>query len=102
MFNHGGKDKLGRLRVKNVAGFVLFSAAQYEPIMSDLILKGGKGKKREREESRTVDTQVAEGEESKKKRRLQGMGMLGMLNRPGVEAGPSSSTMESDEDAMFD
>jgi hypothetical protein len=99
-FGHAGKDKMGRLKVKNVAGYVLFDTSEEKTIMSTLLalkdrkLKQGKRKEREPDQPLSLE----EDEERKKRRRRLGYGMLA-LQAPPISG---SSLAEDSTDVPMD
>jgi hypothetical protein len=104
-FGHAGKDQLGRLKVKNVAGFVLWDTDEYKQVLASLtnfkaakLAKrnaAGRDEKDERERAATAD---ANNEERKKRQRVKGYGMLGLIGAPSAQA---EAEEEMDVDDMF-
>jgi len=98
-FDHKSKDKEGKLRIKNVTAFIPFDTDEYRDInnrLGSLV----KGKKREREEEETVapTQEQLDLEDKKKRRRIKGIGMLGLTF--GLPS--SDATMDvDDEDDIY-
>jgi hypothetical protein len=101
-FGHAGKDNLGRLKVKSVAGFVVERTDEYKQIVASLTnFKAAAGKKRsapgpeEASTSRVVGD--ADEEERRKRRKIKGFGILGFLGAPSAVA-QMEQQQDEDED----
>jgi len=89
------------LKVKNIAGYVLWETDEYKQTLASLTnfkaaRQATRGKSA-REEEKPGDEVDAENEEKKKKRRIKGYGMLGLIGAPSATAEERPEDMDIDD-----
>lgn len=104
-WSHAGRDRMGRMKVKNGAGFILFGSTEEKGIMARLNEHANQ-KGRNKRTGADLDAEAQKkkddyDEEKHKRRRIKGMGMLGLMNPPTLGAGSSYQTNAMD-DSEFD